>query len=203
MKANQVLSTLKITRQTLYKYAKTGIIPYTVKPSGQYDYDDDAVYKFVSRKPRINAMYCRVSTKSQKSNLQTQQEIIEQFALNSGVVLSKKYLDIESGMTLNRSELSKLFDDVFMYKIDTVYITNRDRLTRLSFRAIEEIFSKFGTKIIAIESLKESQSDEKELLRDIVALVHTFSMKMYSKRRKNKLALIANDLDLESEVKLE
>ena len=30
-----------------------------------------------------------------------------------------------------------------------------------------------------------------------------FSMKMYSKRRKSKLALIANDLNLESEVKLE
>lgn len=63
-------------------------------------------------------------------------------------------------MTLNRNELNDLFLEVFLYKflykIDTVYVTNKDRLTRLSFKTIEEMFSKFGTKIVAIESLKES-----------------------------------------------
>ena len=203
MKAKKVLELLKITRQTLYQYAKNGLIPYTVKPSGQYDYNDDAIYKFISKKPRINVMYCRVSTKSQKSSLQIQNEQIQQFALNSGIVIDKKYEDIESGMTLDRPGLNDLFSEIFLYKIDTIYITNKDRLTRLSFKALEEICSKFGTKIVAISSLKEDPNDEKELLHDIISLVHTFSMKMYSNRRKNKLLLIENDLNLESEVKTE
>ncbi len=43
MKSSDVLRVLDITRPTLTKYVKTGIIKVTTKPNGQYDYDEESV----------------------------------------------------------------------------------------------------------------------------------------------------------------
>lgn len=39
MLSKEVLDLLKITRQTLIKYVKTGIIRTTTLPNGRYDYN--------------------------------------------------------------------------------------------------------------------------------------------------------------------
>jgi len=49
MKANRVLDLLKISRQTLCKYVKTGQIKVKTLPSGRYDYDESSVYEFLGR----------------------------------------------------------------------------------------------------------------------------------------------------------
>ena len=201
MKANEVIKLLKITRQTLYNYTKNGTLKVIKKSNGRYDYDDDSVFSMTSKNPRINVMYCRVSTKKQKDSLSNQQELISIFAINKGIIISKKYEDIESGMTLDREQFKLLLDSVFNFEIDTIYITNKDRLTRLSFKLIEDICAKFGTKIIAINDIEKT--DEQELLSDIISLIHTFSMKVYSKRRKSKMDILGKELELEREVKIE
>ena len=45
MKCNKVLSLLNITRQTLCRYVKNDTIKVNELPSGQYDYDEESVYK--------------------------------------------------------------------------------------------------------------------------------------------------------------
>lgn len=44
MKANEVLKTLNISRRTLSRYIKKGLIKVTKLPTGRYVYDDDSVY---------------------------------------------------------------------------------------------------------------------------------------------------------------
>ena len=77
MKANEVLKILNITRPTLTKYVKIGKINVIIKPSGQYDYVDDDVFRLanisVNRKCVI---YARVSTQKQKKDLQNQIDTI-------------------------------------------------------------------------------------------------------------------------------
>ena len=38
---------------------------------------------------------------------------------------------------------------VINYKINTIYISNKDRLTRLSFRTLKQLFAKYSTQIIS------------------------------------------------------
>ena len=59
---------------------------------------------------------------------------------------------------------------------------------------------KYGTKIVPIFD-NDCNNDEKELLYDIMSLIHCFSMKNYSNRRKKKLSLISEDLSLELDYK--
>ena len=41
---------------------------------------------------------------------------------------------------------------------------------------------------------------EKEIFEEIITLLHSFSMKMYSSRRKEKLQLMEKDLRLQAQV---
>ena len=201
MKAKEVLKLLQITRTTLYNYTKTGIIKVKNEINGRYDYDEDSVYSLLNKnKERLSVIYCRVSTSKQKSSLDSQIEVINNYCLKNGIMVNKVYRDIDSGMTLDRKGLNELFEDISTYKIDTVYITNKDRLTRLSYKMLETIFMKYGAKIVPIFD-NDCDNDEKEVLCDIISLIHCFSTKNYSDRRKKKLSLISEDLTLELDYK--
>lgn len=201
MKAKEVLKLLQITRTTLYNYTKTGIIKVKNEINGRYDYDEDSVYSLLNKnKERLSVIYCRVSTSKQRSSLDSQIEAINSYCLKNGIMVNKVYRDIDSGMTLDRKGINELFEDISTYKIDTVYITNKDRLTRLSYKMLETIFMKYGTKIVPIFDT-DYDNDEKEVLCDIISLIHCFAMKNYSKRRKKKLSLISEDLTLELDYK--
>lgn len=199
MKAKDVLRILSITRPTLCKYIKEGYIKGTLLVNGQYDYDEGSVFNFLNKNsPRKIVSYTRVSTSAQKKDLDNQKDNITQFTNSIGVILNEVYSDVGSGMNYDRKSFNKLLDEVIQYKIDTVYITYKDRFGRTSFNMIEKMFNSYGTKIIPIYS--ESKTDEQDLLEDIISIIHTFSMKMYSKRRKKKMELLQSDLELEKEV---
>ncbi len=62
MKSKEVLQLLRVSRNTLTKYIKTGIIRVIELPNGQYDYNDDDVYqKFNKGMERKTIIYSRVS----------------------------------------------------------------------------------------------------------------------------------------------
>ena len=84
-----------------------------------------------------------------------------------------------------------------------MYVTYKDRLTRLSFDMFKRLFSKYGTEIVVLNEIDNPKEIEKEIFEEIITLLHSFSMKMYSSRRKEKLNLIEKDLKLESEINQE
>ena len=71
MKSKEVLELLQITRSTLTKYVKEGIIKIEVLPNGRYDYDKESVYKLFNKGvDRKTYIYARVSTPKQKIDLE-------------------------------------------------------------------------------------------------------------------------------------
>lgn len=48
MKASEVLKILRISRQTLTKYIKTGKVKVITNPSGRYEYEEKSVYSFLN-----------------------------------------------------------------------------------------------------------------------------------------------------------
>ena len=201
MKSKDALRLLKITRPTLTKYVKSGWITGTLQKNGFYDYNDDSIYKFLNKdNKRLNVIYSRVSTQKQKSDLETQEQTLLNYTSNSGIKIGKSYKDISTGMNYDRPSFIQLMEDVMSYKIDSIYVTYKDRFGRAAFNTIEKLFNSYGTKIIIISDIGITKSTENEFLEEIIALIHTFSMKMYSSRRKKKLNLIAEDLILEKEI---
>jgi len=192
MKANQVLSKLNITRPTLCSYVKQGIIKTRQLPNGQYDYDEDSVYSFLGLKhnkpTKINISYSRVSTQSQKDQLKEQSSRIYESCISRGIKLDKQFEDIKSGMDVNRKGYQAVIDLVIQGKVDLLIIENKDRLTRFNFDILEYIFKCFGTQIIVLNDTLDNKSYEQELTEDLISIIHYFTMRSYSHRRKlNKI----------------
>ncbi len=194
MKAKEVLQLLGISRITLSTYVKKGYIKVTKLPGGQYIYDPESVFKLIKKDRRKNVIYARVSTYKQKNDLVTQLKKIKKYCKNNNINIDETYSEISSGLDLERSKFSQLLTDVLNYKISNIYITHKDRLTRLSFTTIKQIFAKFGTNIIAID--RNSRSSNSDIFEELLSLMHIFSTKMYSNRRKNNLNEIKEDLNI-------
>lgn len=196
MKAKEVLKILKITRPTLTKYVKDGKIKVKELPSGMYDYDEDSVFSIAGLcGERTCAIYARVSTQKQKKDLSNQIEIIRKYANENGYSVDNVYSDIASGLNYDRGEFQTMLNEIIQYKIKTVIISNKDRLTRVSFDMWKQLFKQFSCElIVANQDETNTENSEKEIFEDIISLLHCFAMRMYSARRKKKITLIEEDL---------
>ena len=77
MKSKEVLELLQITRPTLTKYVKEGLIKVNILPNGRYDYDKDSVYKLFNKGVEIKTYsHARVSTPKQKADLEHQIQML-------------------------------------------------------------------------------------------------------------------------------
>ncbi len=198
MKAKEALKILRISRQTLCNYHKRGLIKSETLPSGKFSYDEESVFKLINKDiPRNNVIYCRVSTNKQKKDLENQEEILNTFCQKNGIVINDVYKDIGSGINFDRKEFQRLVNDVVNYKVSKIYITYKDRLSRISFEMFKSLFENFSVQIIVLNEINDEKLIEKEIFNEIISLIHCFSMKVYSNRRKEKLKLIEKDLSLE------
>ena len=194
MKSAKVLKILHITRQTLVQYVKRREIRVVLLPNGTYDYNDDDVYRKAGlASERMNVVYARVSTAKQKADLENQVEVLVNFCNKNGVKVNKTYKDVASGMNFDRKQFKVLLNEILDFKVGKLYITYKDRLSRISFDMFKRLFSEFGCEIIVINDTDE-KTDETEIFEEIISMLHCFSMRMYSRRRKRKLELIKEDL---------
>ena len=196
MKAKEVLKILKITRPTLTKYVKDNKVKVRELPSGMYDYDEDSVFSIAGIcGERTCAIYARVSTQKQKKDLSNQIEIIRKYANENGYSVDKVYSDIASGLNYDRGEFQTMLNEIIQYKIKTVIISNKDRLTRVSFDMWKQLFRQFSCELIVVnQDETNTENSEKEIFEDIISLLHCFAMRMYSARRKKKITLVEEDL---------
>lgn len=194
MKSARVLKILHISRQTLVQYVKKKEIRVVSLPNGTYDYNDDDVYRKAGlTSERMNVVYARVSTAKQKTDLENQEKTLIDYCNKNGIKVSKSYKDVASGMNFDRKQFKVLLDEILNFKVGKLYITYKDRLSRISFDMFKRLFGEFGCEIVVINDT-EDKADETEIFEEIISMLHCFSMLMYSRRRKKKLELIRDDL---------
>jgi len=196
MKASEVLKILRITRPTLSKYVKEGIIKITVLPNGRYNYDSEFVYAFLNKDvQRKTVIYARVSTSKQKKELQNQLDLLKNYAIMNGFQIGAVYQDIANGISFEKhKEFFEMLDSIISGQIATVLITYKDRLSRVGFELFSHLFQQFGCKIIVISEVGSPQLDSQEVFEEIVSLLHCYSMKLYSaKKRKTIKELIKEE----------
>ena len=200
MKAHEVMEVLGISRPTLFKYVKNGLIHRKMLNSKSSIYDADSVYALAtSRKidageSRVVVTYSRVSLSKQKNDLKSQTSRLYDFSISRGYSISEQIEDIRSGMSFgDRKGFSRLLDMVMQGKVSTIVVENRDRLCRFGYDLFEMLCARHNTEIVvASESIDRTY--EQELTEDLVSIIHHFSMKSYSHRRKiNKLRILAEN----------
>ncbi len=186
MKAGKVMNLLQISRSTLKRYREKGILKASRLPSGQYIFDDDSVLLLKNgRSPRLTLLYGRISTYKQKHDLANQMQELQNFAEKKGYQVDGSYQDIASGISYkNRKQFLKMLDLIIEGKVERVVITHQDRLSRVGLELFEYLFRKYDTKIEVISDEFNPKTDEQELFEEIISLLHCFSMRDDSHRRK-------------------
>ena len=165
MRSKEVLNLLRITRPTLTKYVKSGIIKVVRKPNGQYEYDEDSVYAFLNKDvKRKTYIYARVSTSKQKKDLENQIELLKQFCFTNGYTVSGIFADVASGISFEkRKEFFSMLDDVLAGKVERVVITYKDRLSRVGFDLFLHLFQKYHCEIVVMSEVGSVKLDSQEI----------------------------------------
>ena len=189
MRSKEVLNLLRITRPTLTKYVKSGIIKVVRKPNGQYEYDEDSVYAFLNKDvKRKTYIYARVSTSKQKKDLENQIELLKQFCFTNGYTVSGIFADVASGISFEkRKEFFSMLDDVLAGKVERMIITYKDRLSRVGFDLFLHLFQKYHCEIVVMSEVGSVKLDSQEIFEEIISFLHCYSMKLYSKRKEKKI----------------
>lgn len=189
MKAKDVLRTLHISRQTLCNYVKTGKVKVTKLPNGKYDYDETSVYAFLNKDiTRRTYIYARVSTAKQKPDLNNQIDTLKQFCFMNGYQVSGIFSDVASGINFEkRKQFFEMLDDVIEGKVERVVITYKDRLSRIGFDLFKHLFDHYHCQIVIMSEAGSEKLDSEEIFEEIISLLHCYSMKLYSKRRIQKI----------------
>ena len=189
MKAKEVMDLLRISRPTLSKYVKDGDIKVIQLPNGRYDYDEASVFKlFNNGVERKTYIYARVSTPKQKKDLDNQVEILKQFCFSNGYKIHGIYSEVASGISFEkRKEFFNMLDDIIKGRVEKIVITYKDRLSRVGFDLFHYLFKKYNCEIVVVSEVSDEKLDSQEIFEEIVSLLHCYSMKLYSKRRVQKI----------------
>ena len=141
------------------------------------------------KKPeRKNVIYARVSNTKQKEDLVRQEQVIRDYMVSNGIIVDEVYSDIASGMNAERKDFNRLLEDCISGKINTIYISYKDRFVRFGFEYFLKFLDNFDVTIEILNSTAE-EDFQSELTEDLISIIHHFSMKMYSQRRKQLNAI--------------
>lgn len=183
MKAGEVLKKYNIHRNTLLNWVKKGLIDYDTSPSGVRDY----LPKRDVQKDRKTIIYARVSTTAQKENLERQIERIKSFCSAKGIIVDDVLSDIASALNYNRKSYIKLREMIINKDVDKVVCEYKDRILRLGFEDFESLCKSFGTEVLIIDKSEKDKSKQQEITEDLVSIIHHFSMRIYSSRKRKKI----------------
>jgi len=123
--------------------------------------------------------YARVSSHTQKDDLERQIELIRRYAKERGWEI-EILKDVGSGLKEDRRNFQKLLKMVMNKEVSKVVIAYPDRLTRFGFKILEEFFKSYGTEIVVIN--KEEKSPQEELIEDLITIISHFAGKLYGMR---------------------
>jgi predicted site-specific integrase-resolvase len=173
---------------TVRRWESEGRIAVRRTPTGQRYFDDTDVRRVLqpgfNDADRRTVVYCRVSSPGQKDDLASQVSAMEQFCLARGLAVDEWVQEIGGGMNLRRKKFLAIMGDIDQGQIGTLVIAHKDRLARFGFEYLEHVAAKNGCAIVIAN--QESLSPQQELVEDLLAIVHTFSCRLYGLRRYEK-----------------
>ena len=140
---------------------------------------------------RLLILYGRVSGHGQKDDLEVQIQRLQAWAATERKGMETLVLsDIGSGLKATRRQLQRLLKLVCEDKVAEVVITYEDRLTRFGQEYLETLFACFGVTLTVLEP-GEEKTAEQELTDDLLALIASFSGRLYGMRSHKQQALVA------------
>ena len=169
MKYKEAISILKVARPTLYNYVKKGKIRVTKINHSLLDYNEEDVFKVAGL---TNTRSCAVYARTLDSKtIDSQVEIVTNFAISNGYTIDNVYKDVCNGFTLDRPGLNRFIDDLHKFEIKTLFILSKDIFSINSFEMLNHICELNHCQVVVISKLVNSNLDkELDSIKKIIQL---------------------------------
>jgi len=184
---SQFSKRVNVSPSTLRRWDVSGDFKAKRRQSGHRYYDESDVRILLNKTPlkdRKTVIYCRVSSYGQKDDLESQIKAMDSYCANNGIKVDELIKEIGGGMNFKRKKFLKLMDDVAQGKISNIIIAHKDRLVRFGFDYFAHLCEVNGCNLEVVN--QESLSPEKEMVDDLMSIIHTFSCRLYGLRRYKK-----------------
>lgn len=174
---------------TLQRWDREGILKAYRSPSKRRYYTHHQYLTYIGESDqsisKINVIYARVSSSSQKQDLSNQLDFLRNYTINHGIPIGNIYSDIGSGLNYKRKNWNNLLDDCFTGKIDTIYVSHKDRFVRFGFDWLADLLKRIcSVNIVVLNDI--TTSPESELVSDLISIIHVFSCRVYGLRKYKK-----------------
>jgi putative resolvase len=167
-------SYLNVSEKTLRNWDRDGLITTIRTPSNQRRYDIDSVLG--AKTTRVVAIYARVSSAKQKEDLQRQIDFLQE-----KYPQGKLYKDIGGGLNFKRKGLLSLLESVLSGNVESIVVGHQDRLARFGVDLIRWICEQKDCQLVVLS--RTELSPERELVEDILSIIHGFSCRLYGLRK--------------------
>jgi len=156
--------------------------------TGRRYYDADQIDAFLGRKAvareRVHLAYCRVSSQAQKPDLKNQKDVIVAFCVARGLANVEYVEEIGGGLNFKRQRFTELVDRICAGEVATLVVAHKDRLARFGFDLLRHLCSVHRCELFIIND--EKLSPEREMVEDLMTIVHCFSSRLYGLRNYKK-----------------
>jgi putative resolvase len=125
------------------------------------------------------ALYVRESSLENKAALESQKRGLIQYATAKGYQITHIVCEIGSGVNDERKRLHGLLKE---RDFDVLLVEHKERLSRFGFRWFESLAS------FRIEVINTAENRVNDLMEDLVAILTSFSARLYGQRRGRKKA---------------
>lgn len=190
MSTGKAAKMIGVTVKTLQRWEREGrLIPVARTDSNRRLYTEGQIRDFIGLRqtgtePTRLVAYCRVSSAAQRPDLANQRKVLEEFVVARGLANVEFIEEIGGGLNFKRKGFLALTDDIGRRQIKTLILAHRDRLTRFGFEWFEHFARINGCELLVLN--QERLSPEKEMVQDLMTIVHCFSSRLYGLRNYRK-----------------
>jgi len=189
LRLSKAADLLGVTTRTLRTWDANGTIKVVRSPGGHRLVPMSEVERVrgeAANKRTTTIVYARCSTKKQQENLERQVGRLLEHCAGQGWK-PELFKDIGSGLNDNRKAFKKMLRRVSEPDVVRVVVEYKDRLCRYGFSVFQEYCLGLGVDVVILQEA-ESREFEQEFAEDVVALIASFSARLYGRRggRKKK-----------------
>lgn len=176
---------LGVTTQTIRDWDKAGKIKTVRSEGNQRRVPLSEVEERTQQISRRTALvYARCSTQKQSENLERQVGRLLEYA-NAKYCSVELFKDIGSGLNENRRQFKKLLKRLADPDVECVVVEYKDRLSRYGFDTFRGYCESLGVAVDVVQQ-RDSIEFEQEFAEDIVALIASYSARLYGRRGGHK-----------------
>ena len=166
-------SILGVSEKTLRNWDEQGKIRTIRTPSDHRRYDIESV---TGKENRASIIYARVSSYKQKADLERQADYLQSLYPESEVIK-----EVGSGLNYNRKKLKTILERIMSGDVKQLVVGHKDRLARFGFDLLRWICELNDTELVVCNNTQ--LSPQREIVEDILAIVHVFSYRLYGLRK--------------------